>query len=251
MVSAVAITTDTLSLDDSLEEDHFVTPCILATRGIQIPTRSLIDCGATAYAFLDLTFAQKNNIDLFPLKEARELTVVDGRPISSGPITHLAIAALRLGSHQESNVPFFVTALKDYPVVLGLPWMRRHRIQFDWSNDSLRFTSELCANHCMSPSASSYIHQVPELSQPEKPSRVTQQPKQSQSSTEKPSRVTQQPKQSQFSTGAHAVAAASLINIEKALAPKQFVDPASKLPLEYHEFLDVFSRQESDKLPPN
>ena len=41
----------------------------------------------------------------------------------------------------------------------------------------------------------------------------------------------------------------SLRDIEKALEPKKHFDPAIKLPKEYHQFLDVFSRQEADTLP--
>jgi hypothetical protein len=43
----------------------------------------------------------------------------------------------------------------------------------------------------------------------------------------------------------------TLQDIEKALAPKVTVDPREKLPKEYHEFLDVFSKKEADKLPPH
>ena len=45
------------------------------------------------------------------------------------------------------------------------------------------------------------------------------------------------------------VFAVSLRDIEKALEPKKHFDPAVKLPKEYHQFLDVFSRQEADTLP--
>ena len=41
----------------------------------------------------------------------------------------------------------------------------------------------------------------------------------------------------------------SLRNIEKALESKKHFDPAVKLLKEYHQFLDVFSRQEADTLP--
>ena len=40
-----------------------------------------------------------------------------------------------------------------------------------------------------------------------------------------------------------------LRNIEKTLESKKHFDPAVKLPKEYHQFLDVFSRQEADMLP--
>jgi hypothetical protein len=45
--------------------------------------------------------------------------------------------------------------------------------------------------------------------------------------------------------------AVSIRDIEKALAPKSTIDPREKLLEEYHEFLDVFSKQEADKLPPH
>ncbi|SLM41524.1 reverse transcriptase domain protein [Lasallia pustulata] len=45
------------------------------------------------------------------------------------------------------------------------------------------------------------------------------------------------------------VFAVSLRDIEKALESKKHIDPAVKLPKEYHKFLDVFSRQEADMLP--
>jgi hypothetical protein len=38
-------------------------------------------------------------------------------------------------------------------------------------------------------------------------------------------------------------------DIEKALATKPEIDPATKLPPEYHDFLDVFSRRKADMLP--
>ena len=39
-------------------------------------------------------------------------------------------------------------------------------------------------------------------------------------------------------------------DIEKALAPKKIIDPAKLLPKEYHDFLDVFSQEAADTLPP-
>jgi len=48
----------------------------------------------------------------------------------------------------------------------------------------------------------------------------------------------------------YTVFAMTLQDIEKALAPKVTIDPCEKLPKEYYEFLDVFSKKEADKLPP-
>ena len=47
----------------------------------------------------------------------------------------------------------------------------------------------------------------------------------------------------------YEIFAASLADIEKTLAPKKRTDPATKVPIEYHKNLRVFSRIEADKLP--
>ncbi|TKA72817.1 hypothetical protein B0A49_05481 [Cryomyces minteri] len=42
---------------------------------------------------------------------------------------------------------------------------------------------------------------------------------------------------------------ASMRDIEKALSPREVTDPATKVPEEYHDLLDVFSRHDADTLP--
>ena len=48
----------------------------------------------------------------------------------------------------------------------------------------------------------------------------------------------------------HQVFSVSLRDIEQALKLKKCVDPATVLPPQYHEFLDIFSKDDADKLPP-
>lgn len=45
--------------------------------------------------------------------------------------------------------------------------------------------------------------------------------------------------------------AATMADIEKALGEKEYPDPKTLVPSEYHDYLDVFSRDEADKLPPH
>ena len=47
------------------------------------------------------------------------------------------------------------------------------------------------------------------------------------------------------------LSASSLEDIAKSLKPKKIIDPASIVPVEFHDLLDVFSKQEADKLPPH
>jgi hypothetical protein len=44
---------------------------------------------------------------------------------------------------------------------------------------------------------------------------------------------------------------ASLEDIRKALEPKALIDPTTRVPHHYHEFLKVFDQSEADKLPPH
>ena len=43
----------------------------------------------------------------------------------------------------------------------------------------------------------------------------------------------------------------SLKNVEKTLKPKQYTNPATKLPPELHEFFELFLHQETKKLSPH
>ena len=77
-------------LDESMEGKHLVITCTLTVNNQEIPTHSLIDCGATGIAFMDLDFARNYQIPLQELREKRQVQVIDGRPIESGDITHIA-----------------------------------------------------------------------------------------------------------------------------------------------------------------
>ena len=240
--------------DEELEEDHFTAPVILAFETSEIKTNALIDCGGTGYAFMDESFAQMHNFPLIPLKKPRELQVVDGRPISSGSITHLAFASMTLGQHHENYVPFFVTTLGHYSVVLGVPWMRKHQVQFNYTDGSLIFPAAHCKEICLAHSpAPANWKTSPSSSIPQTPSDIPSEPKSSAIRRKALDLhfIGAAPFRRLAKDGSMQIATTSLRDIEKALQPKEVVDPATLLPRDYHEFLDVFSHQESDKLPPH
>lgn len=51
-------------------------------------TKSLFDTGATAEAFIDLSYAHKLHAPLTALKSSRDLQGFDEKPAVSGPVTH-------------------------------------------------------------------------------------------------------------------------------------------------------------------
>ena len=104
-------------LEGSMEGKHLVITCSLTVNNREIPTHSLIDCGATGIAFMDQDFARNHQIPLQELKEKKQVEVIDGRPIESGDITHVAKVGMQIQEHKE-QLPMFIMKLGHYPIVL-------------------------------------------------------------------------------------------------------------------------------------
>src|SRR4051794_4784127 len=77
-------------IEDNMDGNHLVLTCTIASDTTDdIRTFSMLDCGATGYAFMDQDFACRHEFPLYELRTPRDLDVVDGRPIESGQITHV------------------------------------------------------------------------------------------------------------------------------------------------------------------
>ncbi|KAH0606065.1 uncharacterized protein H6S33_004522 [Morchella sextelata] len=137
------------SVEDKLDGDHFVASCKIVNNKISIQTHALIDTGCSGSTFIDETFARHNNLLFLPLQSPRTLEVIDGRPISSGQITQLCYLPLSIDSHHET-IPFFVTKLGSYPLVLGIPWLQLHDVTLRFKDNSILFDSEYCKRKCNS-----------------------------------------------------------------------------------------------------
>ena len=134
-------------LDHSFRDSHIVVSSLLRYHQAQIQVLTLIDSGASGYAFIDQNFAHQHSFPLHKLKHPRRLFGFDGRPARTGDITHVAETTLVLGAHTE-KIFLFVTGLQHYPVVLGHPWLRRHGALADFANNDLLLSSEFCLNNC-------------------------------------------------------------------------------------------------------
>ena len=130
-----------------LDGHHLIIKCTIEDPPRRLDTHSLIDCGASGFAFIDKDFAQQHNFPLHSLRDPRRLEVIDGRPIDSGDITHVAKVGLDINGHRE-QVSAFVTKLGHYPLVLGIPWLRHHNPRIDWEKDTVDFVSPRCTTTC-------------------------------------------------------------------------------------------------------
>jgi hypothetical protein len=73
-----------------MEGKDLVITCALTVNNQEIPTYARIDCRATGIGFMDPDFGRHHQIPLQELREKKQVEVIDGRPIESGDITHIA-----------------------------------------------------------------------------------------------------------------------------------------------------------------
>ena len=113
-----------------------------------IETVSLVDTGSTAPAFADEdSLVKKYNITMKKLLAPKPLHLADGLP--SGLITQYFTALMTIGHHTESML-FYVTKLSpSTPVILRMPWLRKHNPRPDFTTLGLKFDSDYCAYNCL------------------------------------------------------------------------------------------------------
>ena len=113
-----------------------------------VTTHALIDSGASG-SFINTSFIEKHSIPLILKVTPRDLTVVDGREISSGKVTHnTPTLLLTIGEHTES-VTFDVTQLGYYLIILGLSWLKKHCPTITGLNILLLLLT-FCISNCLS-----------------------------------------------------------------------------------------------------
>jgi transposase InsO family protein len=119
-----------------------------------------------------------------------------------------------------------VPRLATYDVILGMPWLEKRAVKLDAEDHQLLIgaTGTIVRNEAR------YVPRTTNCSVISAAAFTTLVRKRKKKKTE--------------------VFAASMADIEKALRPKSFTDPRTKLPVQYHEFLDVFDRAQADELPP-
>jgi hypothetical protein len=114
---------------------------------IQIDTYAFLDCGASNN-FIHDSFAKQHQIELIPKIKPVPVTLADGLPSSKGNITHCtANLELRIDDHRES-ISFEVTSIPNYSIILGIPWLRQHNPNINWTRSRITFNSPYCQMNC-------------------------------------------------------------------------------------------------------
>lgn len=187
---------------------------------------TLIDTGCLSYGLCDSRYARKNNLTRLRIKP-REVSGFDGKVSSS--VHEVAVVTLDLDGYREARMFMYVLPIGHYDMILGMPWITAQDARINGPRSEMR----IGAAGTVVRSKEAFFHM--------------------QINTIKPLQVSATSYEYLRTKGKlrpAEVFAASMADINKALAAKQRTDPRLKLPSQYHKFLDVFDYIQAEKLPP-
>jgi hypothetical protein len=204
---------------ESREITHFMLPIVLKAAWKTLETSAMIDSGATG-KFINSQFVKQMSLPVSPFKKPVSLKVVDGRPIGSGLVLEKVVISLTINEKYFEKIPFLVTDLGKFDIILGLPWLEKHNPTIDWKQKILKFQSSFCKENCH------------------------------------PSPTPQKSFKKETSMSNRDLNATNSISAEIIFKGKKKEDrslhpdyPKNLLPKHYLEFEDVFSKKTSDRLP--
>ncbi len=126
---------------------------MLGNVGDRLTFNVLVDTGATGYSFIDTVIAQTvcERLQIQPVRllKPKPLKGFDGRP--GRDITHAIYPTMTIHDHVETVTPMLITHLGTHPIILGKPWMNKHQVMLDMTNDRIVF------GRCCNSSASSAL----------------------------------------------------------------------------------------------
>ena len=135
------------------EGSSLVKPCTVGADFREYQTTFLLDSGAQGYAFVDEKVARDicEALQITPVKLPREkhLNKFDGT--RAKPVTHVILPSLTVQDHSELSAPMFITKIGSHPIILGKPWINRHKVIIDGKDDSIHFKPGRCDHARLNP----------------------------------------------------------------------------------------------------
>jgi len=127
---------------------QILAPFSLRQGSSQIDVRALIDTGATGAGYIHRSLARKWNLRLDPLPNVLRPTGFNGKELKGGTITHSTRVTLRHLNHVE-QIRLHVLEIGKHDLILGQPWLFKHRVGIDYNNQQLLFRSSRYQARCL------------------------------------------------------------------------------------------------------
>jgi hypothetical protein len=221
-------------------------------------TTAMVDCGATEN-FIDKDYAEQIKIPLDKKKIPRRVLAIDGREIASGPVTHDTSIELIINNHRE-KIKLHCITIGNSPIIMGLPWLKKHNPSIDWKEGRVTFNSEQCAKMCLEQSP--HARTIPEESAIRQYHReLIQNTIEKENKTHK--KQEDEESLNEFPTSYEEISLTdnyddSYEDKEEVLNKdtEEFTSPIKQkpediVPLEYHDYLSVFQEKEKPVQPPH
>ncbi|RKF58616.1 hypothetical protein OnM2_066063, partial [Erysiphe neolycopersici] len=186
----------------------------------------LIDTGCLSYGLCDSTFAQNKNLARLSIK-LKKVIGFDGK--ISSQVNEVAIIDIDLDGHCQSKIFLCITPVRHYDMILGMPWIVSQDVRIDGPRSEMK----ICSTGIKVHSKGAFLNAQSFQGKPVQESAT----------------IFNHITRKSLKKRKVEVFAASMADINKALAAKQRLDPTIKLPIEYHEFLNVFDHKKADLLP--
>jgi hypothetical protein len=87
-------------------------------------------------------------IPLDKKKIPRRVLAVDRREVASSPVTHDTTVELTTNNHRET-IKLYCITISNSPIILGLPWLKKHNPKINGREGKLMFDSNKCAKECL------------------------------------------------------------------------------------------------------
>ena len=105
----------------------------------KLKTLALLDSEAFVY-FLDKKFAKCHKICLEQKSKSDHVEVIDGRPLSSGSVTHKSEPIEVTFKDHSSYIIFNIIKIPSNLIILGLSWLEKHNLSIDWRLRTMTFS---------------------------------------------------------------------------------------------------------------
>lgn len=107
--------------------------------------RCLADNGATGLV-VNQAYVKEHQLQTVKAANPARLKLAQGNVVDK--MDRLALVRFWIGEHATTDW-FWVTPLKDYDIILGMPWLEQHDPHTSWSERTMTFNSHYCSRNCL------------------------------------------------------------------------------------------------------
>jgi hypothetical protein len=107
----------------------------------------MVDCRVREN-FIDKKYAEQVGIPLDKKKIPQRVLAVDGREVASSLVTHNTMVRLTTNNHWEM-IKLHCINISNSPIILRLPWLKKHNPKINWRAGRVMFDSNKCAKECL------------------------------------------------------------------------------------------------------